>query len=103
MSRSLISDRATHPLGPNLDWKTINAFADRVSESQDVIPTALRLLVHRIQSSDEQEALNGLLVGTSLLCCCVCICLSFIFFGNVVWKILGGHRNVNILFKGSDY
>ncbi|GAB6025879.1 hypothetical protein CHUAL_011854 [Chamberlinius hualienensis] len=81
--------KATAVANASPDWTAVKQFADKVAELDDGIQSALRLLVHRIQSSNEQEALNGLLV----LNACVDIC------GPDFHEEIGKFRFLNELIK----
>jgi len=50
-------------LSPSEDWEAIVSFCDRINKSPDGPQTALKLLVHKIQSPQEKESLLALLVS----------------------------------------
>uniref|UniRef100_A0A3B5MCV7 Golgi-associated, gamma adaptin ear containing, ARF binding protein 1 n=1 Tax=Xiphophorus couchianus TaxID=32473 RepID=A0A3B5MCV7_9TELE len=57
-----ISDRATNPLNRDTDWSSINAFCDQLNNELEGPQLATRLLAHKIQSPQEWEAMQALLV-----------------------------------------
>ncbi|XP_074553688.1 ADP-ribosylation factor-binding protein GGA1-like isoform X2 [Halichoeres trimaculatus] len=56
------SDRATNPLNRDTDWSSINAFCDQLNNDLEGPQLATRLLAHKIQSPQEWEAMQALLV-----------------------------------------
>uniref|UniRef100_A0AAQ5XJL3 Golgi associated, gamma adaptin ear containing, ARF binding protein 1 n=1 Tax=Amphiprion ocellaris TaxID=80972 RepID=A0AAQ5XJL3_AMPOC len=59
---SNISDRATNPLNRDTDWSSIHAFCDQLNNDLEGPQLATRLLAHKIQSPQEWEAMQALLV-----------------------------------------
>lgn len=57
-----ISDRATNPLNRETDWSSIHAFCDQLNNDLEGPQLATRLLAHKIQSPQEWEAMQALLV-----------------------------------------
>ncbi|XP_029365066.1 ADP-ribosylation factor-binding protein GGA1-like isoform X1 [Echeneis naucrates] len=57
-----ISDRATNPLNRDTDWSSIHAFCDQLNNDLEGPQLATRLLAHKIQSPQEWEAMQALLV-----------------------------------------
>ncbi|KAI4791035.1 hypothetical protein KUCAC02_034251 [Chaenocephalus aceratus] len=58
---SLIN-RATNPLNRDTDWSSIHAFCDQLNNDLEGPQLATRLLAHKIQSPQEWEAMQALLV-----------------------------------------
>uniref|UniRef100_A0AAX7T9W8 Golgi-associated, gamma adaptin ear containing, ARF binding protein 1 n=1 Tax=Astatotilapia calliptera TaxID=8154 RepID=A0AAX7T9W8_ASTCA len=56
------SDRATNPLNRDTDWSSIHAFCDQLNNELEGPQLATRLLAHKIQSPQEWEAMQALLV-----------------------------------------
>jgi len=61
-------DRAVNVLNKETDWEAIVAFCHKVNQDLEGPQTAIRLLVHKIQSPQEREALLALIVSTGCLC-----------------------------------
>uniref|UniRef100_A0A147A1Q6 ADP-ribosylation factor-binding protein GGA1 n=1 Tax=Fundulus heteroclitus TaxID=8078 RepID=A0A147A1Q6_FUNHE len=59
--QSLIN-KATNPLNKETDWDNIKGFCDKVDNEPDGPQLATRLLAHKIQSPQEWEAMQALLV-----------------------------------------
>ncbi|KAM3597532.1 uncharacterized protein V6R79_005818 [Siganus canaliculatus] len=57
-----MSDRATNPLNRDTDWSSIHAFCDQLNNELEGPQLATRLLAHKIQSPQEWEAMQALLV-----------------------------------------
>ncbi|KAM8824730.1 ADP-ribosylation factor-binding protein GGA1-like isoform 1-T1 [Synchiropus picturatus] len=55
-------NRATNPLNRDTDWSSIHAFCDQLNNDLDGPHLATRLLAHKIQSPQEWEAMQALLV-----------------------------------------
>ncbi|XP_074511567.1 ADP-ribosylation factor-binding protein GGA1-like isoform X1 [Sebastes fasciatus] len=55
-------DRATNPLNRDTDWSSIHAFCDQLNNDLEGPQLATRLLAHKIQSPQEWEAMQALLV-----------------------------------------
>uniref|UniRef100_A0A8C6SVT6 Golgi associated, gamma adaptin ear containing, ARF binding protein 1 n=1 Tax=Neogobius melanostomus TaxID=47308 RepID=A0A8C6SVT6_9GOBI len=55
-------NRATNPLNRDTDWSSINAFCDQLNNDLEGPQLATRLLAHKIQSPQEWEAMQALLV-----------------------------------------
>lgn len=55
-------NRATNPTNKDDNWEAIRAFASRINQEQDQFQTATRLLAHKIQSPQEREAMQALIV-----------------------------------------
>ncbi|XP_027897937.1 ADP-ribosylation factor-binding protein GGA1-like isoform X1 [Xiphophorus couchianus] len=55
-------NRATNPLNRDTDWSSINAFCDQLNNELEGPQLATRLLAHKIQSPQEWEAMQALLV-----------------------------------------
>lgn len=55
-------NRATNPLNRDTDWNSINAFCDQLNNDLEGPQLATRLLAHKIQSPQEWEAMQALLV-----------------------------------------
>uniref|UniRef100_A0A8D3BPD8 Golgi-associated, gamma adaptin ear containing, ARF binding protein 1 n=1 Tax=Scophthalmus maximus TaxID=52904 RepID=A0A8D3BPD8_SCOMX len=56
------SDPATNPLNRDTDWSSIQAFCDQLNNDLEGPQLATRLLAHKIQSPQEWEAMQALLV-----------------------------------------
>uniref|UniRef100_A0A3Q1AH80 Golgi associated, gamma adaptin ear containing, ARF binding protein 1 n=1 Tax=Amphiprion ocellaris TaxID=80972 RepID=A0A3Q1AH80_AMPOC len=56
------SNRATNPLNRDTDWSSIHAFCDQLNNDLEGPQLATRLLAHKIQSPQEWEAMQALLV-----------------------------------------
>uniref|UniRef100_A0A8D3CY33 ADP-ribosylation factor-binding protein GGA1-like n=1 Tax=Scophthalmus maximus TaxID=52904 RepID=A0A8D3CY33_SCOMX len=54
--------RATNPLNRDTDWSSIQAFCDQLNNDLEGPQLATRLLAHKIQSPQEWEAMQALLV-----------------------------------------
>uniref|UniRef100_A0A672F245 Golgi associated, gamma adaptin ear containing, ARF binding protein 1 n=1 Tax=Salarias fasciatus TaxID=181472 RepID=A0A672F245_SALFA len=54
--------RATNPLNRDTDWSSIHAFCDQLNNELEGPQLATRLLAHKIQSPQEWEAMQALLV-----------------------------------------
>ncbi|XP_035035994.2 ADP-ribosylation factor-binding protein GGA1 isoform X1 [Hippoglossus stenolepis] len=55
-------NRATNPLNRDTDWSSINAFCDQLNNDSKGPQLATRLLAHKVQSPQEWEAMQALLV-----------------------------------------
>ncbi|KAM9394101.1 LOW QUALITY PROTEIN: ADP-ribosylation factor-binding protein GGA1-like [Pholidichthys leucotaenia] len=55
-------NRATNPLNRDTDWTSIHAFCDQLNNDLEGPQLATRLLAHKIQSPQEWEAMQALLV-----------------------------------------
>ncbi|CAF88009.1 unnamed protein product, partial [Tetraodon nigroviridis] len=55
-------DRATNPLNRDTDWSSIHAFCEQLNSDLEGPQLATRLLAHKIQSPQEWEAMQALLV-----------------------------------------
>ncbi|XP_028268793.1 ADP-ribosylation factor-binding protein GGA1-like [Parambassis ranga] len=55
-------NRATNPLNRETDWSSIHAFCDQLNNDLEGPQLATRLLAHKIQSPQEWEAMQALLV-----------------------------------------
>nr|XP_046271271.1 ADP-ribosylation factor-binding protein GGA1-like [Scatophagus argus] len=55
-------NRATNPLNRDTDWNSIHAFCDQLNNDLEGPQLATRLLAHKIQSPQEWEAMQALLV-----------------------------------------
>ncbi|XP_028312010.1 ADP-ribosylation factor-binding protein GGA1 isoform X2 [Gouania willdenowi] len=55
-------NRATNPLNKDTDWSSIHAFCDQLNHDLEGPQLATRLLAHKIQSPQEWEAMQALLV-----------------------------------------
>ncbi|KAM9746517.1 ADP-ribosylation factor-binding protein GGA1-like [Menidia menidia] len=55
-------NRATNPLNKDTDWSSIHAFCDQLNNDLEGPQLATRLLAHKIQSPQEWEAMQALLV-----------------------------------------
>ncbi|KAI3360124.1 hypothetical protein L3Q82_014438, partial [Scortum barcoo] len=58
----VVADRATNPLNRETDWSSIHAFCDQLNNDLEGPQLATRLLAHKIQSPQEWEAMQALLV-----------------------------------------
>uniref|UniRef100_A0A672F646 Golgi associated, gamma adaptin ear containing, ARF binding protein 1 n=1 Tax=Salarias fasciatus TaxID=181472 RepID=A0A672F646_SALFA len=59
---AVVSDKATNPLNRDTDWSSIHAFCDQLNNELEGPQLATRLLAHKIQSPQEWEAMQALLV-----------------------------------------
>uniref|UniRef100_A0A7N9B0I8 ADP-ribosylation factor-binding protein GGA1-like n=1 Tax=Mastacembelus armatus TaxID=205130 RepID=A0A7N9B0I8_9TELE len=57
-----LRNRATNPLNRDTDWSSIHAFCDQLNSDLEGPQLATRLLAHKIQSPQEWEAMQALLV-----------------------------------------
>uniref|UniRef100_A0A671UY89 Golgi associated, gamma adaptin ear containing, ARF binding protein 1 n=1 Tax=Sparus aurata TaxID=8175 RepID=A0A671UY89_SPAAU len=57
-----VDHRATNPLNRDTDWSSIHAFCDQLNNDLEGPQLATRLLAHKIQSPQEWEAMQALLV-----------------------------------------
>jgi len=57
------ADKCTNVLGKSEDWEAIVSFCDRINKDPEGPQTALKLLVHKIQSPQEKESLLALIVS----------------------------------------
>uniref|UniRef100_A0A674CGX1 Golgi associated, gamma adaptin ear containing, ARF binding protein 1 n=1 Tax=Salmo trutta TaxID=8032 RepID=A0A674CGX1_SALTR len=55
-------DKATNPLNRDTDWDSIQAFCDQLNNDLEGPQLATRLLAHKIQSPQEWEAMQALVV-----------------------------------------
>uniref|UniRef100_A0A672F8W5 Golgi associated, gamma adaptin ear containing, ARF binding protein 1 n=1 Tax=Salarias fasciatus TaxID=181472 RepID=A0A672F8W5_SALFA len=55
-------NKATNPLNRDTDWSSIHAFCDQLNNELEGPQLATRLLAHKIQSPQEWEAMQALLV-----------------------------------------
>ncbi|KAM3623981.1 uncharacterized protein V6R79_017650 [Siganus canaliculatus] len=55
-------NQATNPLNKEADWDNINGFCDQLNNDPDGPQLATRLLAHKIQSPQEWEAMQALMV-----------------------------------------
>uniref|UniRef100_A0AAR2J2S7 Golgi-associated, gamma adaptin ear containing, ARF binding protein 1 n=1 Tax=Pygocentrus nattereri TaxID=42514 RepID=A0AAR2J2S7_PYGNA len=55
-------DKATNPLNRETDWDSIKAFCEQLSNEPEGPQLATRLLAHKIQSPQEWEAMQALMV-----------------------------------------
>ncbi|XP_019960960.2 ADP-ribosylation factor-binding protein GGA1-like [Paralichthys olivaceus] len=55
-------NRATNPLNKDTDWSSIHAFCDQLNNDSKGPQLATRLLAHKVQSPQEWEAMQALLV-----------------------------------------
>ncbi|XP_018523153.1 ADP-ribosylation factor-binding protein GGA1 isoform X1 [Lates calcarifer] len=55
-------NKATNPLNRDTDWSSIHAFCDQLNNDLEGPQLATRLLAHKIQSPQEWEAMQALLV-----------------------------------------
>uniref|UniRef100_A0A8C4GWS4 ADP-ribosylation factor-binding protein GGA1 n=1 Tax=Dicentrarchus labrax TaxID=13489 RepID=A0A8C4GWS4_DICLA len=58
----VFTHRATNPLNRDTDWSSIHAFCDQLNNDLEGPQLATRLLAHKIQSPQEWEAMQALLV-----------------------------------------
>uniref|UniRef100_A0A672ISR1 Golgi-associated, gamma adaptin ear containing, ARF binding protein 1 n=1 Tax=Salarias fasciatus TaxID=181472 RepID=A0A672ISR1_SALFA len=58
----LCADKATNPLNKDTDWDNIKGFCDQLNNEPEGPQLATRLLAHKIQSPQEWEAIQALLV-----------------------------------------
>ncbi|PIK35473.1 putative ADP-ribosylation factor-binding protein GGA1 [Apostichopus japonicus] len=85
----MISDKATNPLNREEDWEFILTFCDRVNFELEGPQIACRLIGHKIQSPQEREALQALIVAEA----CVKNC------GEAFHREVGKFRFLNELIK----
>jgi len=57
------ADKCTNVLSQSEDWEAIVGFCDRINKDPDGPQTALKLLVHKMQSPQEKESLLALTVS----------------------------------------
>ncbi|XP_045571109.1 ADP-ribosylation factor-binding protein GGA1 isoform X2 [Salmo salar] len=57
-----LRDKATNPLNRDTDWDSIQAFCDQLNNDLEGPQLATRLLAHKIQSPQEWEAMQALVV-----------------------------------------
>lgn len=62
-------DKATNPLMREEDWESIVGFCDQVNKDLEGPQTAVRLLIHKIQSPQEKESMLALTVSSRRLAC----------------------------------
>jgi len=76
-------------LNKDVDWEAIVAFCNKVNRDLEGPQTAVRLLVHKIQSPQERESLLALTVSNrDILCLSSLFCdLSLI---DSIWKLYIG-------------
>ncbi|XP_014864147.1 PREDICTED: ADP-ribosylation factor-binding protein GGA1-like [Poecilia mexicana] len=86
--QSLIN-KATSPLNKETDWDNIKAFCDKLDNESDGPQLATRLLAHKIQSPQEWEAMQALLVLETCMKNC----------GNKFHGEVGKFRFLNELIK----
>lgn len=55
--------KSTNPLNKEEDKESVQSFCKAVNSENDGPNTALRLICHKIQSPQEREALQGLMVN----------------------------------------
>jgi len=60
------ADKCTNVLSQSEDWEAIVGFCDRINKDPDGPQTALKLLVHKMQSPQEKESLLALTVSCLL-------------------------------------
>ncbi|XP_061703046.1 ADP-ribosylation factor-binding protein GGA1 [Syngnathoides biaculeatus] len=60
-------NRATNPLNRETDWSSINAFCEQLNNDLEGPHLATRLLAHKIQSPQEWEAMQALVVLESCM------------------------------------
>uniref|UniRef100_A0A3Q2XJH1 Golgi associated, gamma adaptin ear containing, ARF binding protein 1 n=1 Tax=Hippocampus comes TaxID=109280 RepID=A0A3Q2XJH1_HIPCM len=60
-------NRATNPLNRETDWSSINAFCEQLNNDLEGPQLATRLLAHKIQSPQEWEAMQALVVLESCM------------------------------------
>ncbi|XP_049601961.1 ADP-ribosylation factor-binding protein GGA1 isoform X2 [Syngnathus scovelli] len=65
--RYIIYNRATNPLNRETDWSSINAFCEQLNNDLEGPQLATRLLAHKIQSPQEWEAMQALVVLESCM------------------------------------
>ncbi|CAK8677253.1 unnamed protein product [Clavelina lepadiformis] len=82
-------NKATNPLNHEDDWEFIMNFCDRVNQELEGVLTSTKLIIHKMQSPQEREALQALVV----LQACVKNC------GVNFQKELGKYRFLNELIK----
>uniref|UniRef100_A0AAZ3RRI1 VHS domain-containing protein n=1 Tax=Oncorhynchus tshawytscha TaxID=74940 RepID=A0AAZ3RRI1_ONCTS len=56
------ANKATNPLNRETDWDSIQAFCDQLNNDLEGPQLATRLLAHKIQSPQEWEAMQTLVV-----------------------------------------
>uniref|UniRef100_A0A3B5R641 Golgi-associated, gamma adaptin ear containing, ARF binding protein 1 n=1 Tax=Xiphophorus maculatus TaxID=8083 RepID=A0A3B5R641_XIPMA len=83
------TDKATNPLNKETDWDNIKAFCDKLDNEPDGPQLATRLLAHKIQSPQEWEAMQALLVLETCMKNC----------GNKFHGEVGKFRFLNELIK----
>ncbi|KAM4751435.1 ADP-ribosylation factor-binding protein GGA1-like [Anableps anableps] len=86
--QSLIN-KATNPLNKDTDWDNIKGFCDKLDNEPDGPQLATRLLAHKIQSPQEWEAMQALLVLETCMKNC----------GNKFHGEVGKFRFLNELIK----
>lgn len=86
--QSLIN-KATNPLNKETDWDNIKGFCDKLENEPDGPQLATRLLAHKIQSPQEWEAMQALLVLETCMKNC----------GNKFHGEVGKFRFLNELIK----
>uniref|UniRef100_A0A8B9R4J5 Golgi-associated, gamma adaptin ear containing, ARF binding protein 1 n=1 Tax=Astyanax mexicanus TaxID=7994 RepID=A0A8B9R4J5_ASTMX len=62
LEQGLLSYKATNPLNRETDWDSIQAFCEQLSNEPEGPQLATRLLAHKIQSPQEWEAMQALMV-----------------------------------------
>lgn len=62
-SFDVLVDKCTNVLSTSEDWEAIVGFCDSINKDPDGPQTALKLLVHKIQSPQEKESLLALTVS----------------------------------------
>ncbi|XP_043969583.1 ADP-ribosylation factor-binding protein GGA1-like [Gambusia affinis] len=82
-------NKATNPLNKETDWDNIKAFCDKLDTEPDGPQLATRLLAHKIQSPQEWEAMQALLVLETCMKNC----------GNKFHGEVGKFRFLNELIK----
>uniref|UniRef100_A0A3B5M8U6 Uncharacterized protein n=1 Tax=Xiphophorus couchianus TaxID=32473 RepID=A0A3B5M8U6_9TELE len=82
-------NKATNPLNKETDWDSIKAFCDKLDNEPDGPQLATRLLAHKIQSPQEWEAMQALLVLETCMKNC----------GNKFHGEVGKFRFLNELIK----
>uniref|UniRef100_A0A3P9MTK2 Golgi-associated, gamma adaptin ear containing, ARF binding protein 1 n=1 Tax=Poecilia reticulata TaxID=8081 RepID=A0A3P9MTK2_POERE len=83
------TDKTTNPLNKETDWDNIKAFCDKLDNESDGPQLATRLLAHKIQSPQEWEAMQALLVLETCMKNC----------GNKFHGEVGKFRFLNELIK----
>uniref|UniRef100_A0A3B5LYZ7 VHS domain-containing protein n=1 Tax=Xiphophorus couchianus TaxID=32473 RepID=A0A3B5LYZ7_9TELE len=83
------ANKATNPLNKETDWDSIKAFCDKLDNEPDGPQLATRLLAHKIQSPQEWEAMQALLVLETCMKNC----------GNKFHGEVGKFRFLNELIK----